>query len=62
MDKEMEVIPGTGKNTDGALFYHVEARCDIGIQCPRGVGTAAAAAAMASADSRPNLPPPADSI
>ena len=36
VDKDAESIPGiTGsQNTNGALFYHVEATCNTGILCP----------------------------
>ena len=33
IDKEPESVPGYNSNTDGALFYHVEATCN-GIPCP----------------------------
>ena len=33
MDREPQTIPGSGANTDGAVFYHVEASCN-GIPCP----------------------------
>ena len=33
VDKDAEGIPGSSANTDGALFYHVQTRCN-GIQCP----------------------------
>ena len=35
VDKEQESIPGTQVNTEGALFYHVEANCgSAGLPCP----------------------------
>ena len=33
VDKDQESIPGSQANTNGALFYHVEANCN-GMQCP----------------------------
>ena len=33
LDKDPESIPGSAANTNGALFYHVEATCN-GIPCP----------------------------
>ena len=33
VDKDAESIPGSAGNTDGALFYHVEATCS-GLPCP----------------------------
>ena len=33
VDKNPDSIPGSAPNTDGALFYHVEANCN-GIACP----------------------------
>ena len=33
VDKNAEGIPGSGANTEGSLFYHVQARC-TGILCP----------------------------
>ena len=33
LDKDPESIPGSAANTDGALFYHVEATCN-GLPCP----------------------------
>ena len=33
VDKDQEPIPGMQANTEGALFYHVEANCN-GMQCP----------------------------
>ena len=32
VDKDAEAVPGTAANTDGALFYHVEANCN-GMPC-----------------------------
>ena len=34
IDKDAEVVPGQGANTNGNLFYHVEADCSTGIPCP----------------------------
>ena len=34
VDKDMESLPGSSANTDGALFYHVEAVCSTGLPCP----------------------------
>ena len=34
VDRAMEPIPGSSQNHDGALFYHVEAVCGVGIPCP----------------------------
>ena len=35
MDGAQESLPESGGNTDGALFYHVEANCDRGqLPCP----------------------------
>ena len=33
VDKDSESIPGSAANTNGALFYHMEATCN-GIPCP----------------------------
>ena len=33
VDKDPESIPGSAANTNGALFYHVEATCN-GLPCP----------------------------
>nr|CAC81019.1 Col protein [Suberites domuncula] len=33
VDKDQESVPGSSANTNGALFYHVEATCN-GMQCP----------------------------
>ena len=33
VDKNAEAVPGTLANTDGALFYHVEANCNTGLLC-----------------------------
>ena len=33
VDKDPDSIPGSGPNTNGALFYHVEADCN-GMPCP----------------------------
>ena len=35
VDKDQESLPGGGTtNTDGVLFYHVEAVCNTGLPCP----------------------------
>ena len=34
VDRAMEAIPGSSPNHNGALFYHVEAVCGVGIPCP----------------------------
>ena len=34
VDKDQESLPGGGTNTDGVLFYHVEADCNTGLPCP----------------------------
>ena len=33
VDQDQESLPGSGANTNGALFYHVEANCN-GMPCP----------------------------
>ena len=33
IDKDQESLPGSQADTNGALFYHVEANCN-GIPCP----------------------------
>ena len=33
VDRSQESVPGSQANTNGALFYHVEATCN-GLQCP----------------------------
>ena len=33
IDKDQDSVPGSQADTDGALFYHVEANCN-GIPCP----------------------------
>ena len=33
VDKDQESLPGTHANTNGAVFYHVEANCGTGIPC-----------------------------
>ena len=33
IDKNPDSVPGSASNTDGALFYHVEASCN-GMLCP----------------------------
>ena len=34
MDKTPEVVNGTAVDTNGALVYHVEADCGVGLPCP----------------------------
>ena len=34
IDKSPDSVPGTASNTNGALFYHVEAHCSSGMACP----------------------------
>ena len=34
VDKAMESLPGSYLNINGALFYHVEAVCGVGLPCP----------------------------
>ena len=34
MDQSPQSVPGSIANTDGALFYHVEVKCNYGIPCP----------------------------
>ena len=34
VEKAMESLPGSAPNTEGALFYDVEAVCDVGLPCP----------------------------
>ena len=35
VDAEQESLPGSAANTNGALFYHVEADCSAaGLPCP----------------------------
>ncbi len=35
VDKGQESVPGSHANTEGALFYHVEANCGTaGLPCP----------------------------
>ncbi len=34
VDKGQESVRGSSVNTDGALFYHVEANCGTGLPCP----------------------------
>jgi len=34
VDKDMESIPGSALNTNGAQLYHTEATCGVGIPCP----------------------------
>jgi hypothetical protein len=33
VDRSQESVPGSSADTNGALFYHVEATCN-GLQCP----------------------------
>ena len=33
VDRDQESVPGSHADTDGALFYHVEASCN-GMPCP----------------------------
>ena len=33
VDKDQDSVPGSAPNTDGAVFYHVEANCN-GLACP----------------------------
>ena len=34
VDEDQESLPGSLDNTNGALFYHVEATCNTGLPCP----------------------------
>ena len=34
VDRAMESLPGSVRNTDGALFFHIEAVCDVGLPSP----------------------------
>ncbi len=34
VDKDSKAVPGEGRNSNGALFYHVGAVCDVGLPCP----------------------------
>jgi len=34
VDRNPQSVPGSSANTNGALFYHVEAKCNVGIPCP----------------------------
>ena len=34
VDQSPQSIPGSIANTDGALFYHIEVKCNHGIPCP----------------------------
>ena len=38
VDADQESLPGTQVNTNGALFYHVEADCNTGLPCLPYVG------------------------
>ena len=34
VDQYGEAVPGEEHNTNGALFYHVGATCNVGLPCP----------------------------
>ena len=34
IDKDQDSLPGSQANTDGVVFYHVEASCNTGLLCP----------------------------
>ena len=34
VDKDSKAVPGEARNTNGALFFHVGAVCDVGLPCP----------------------------
>ena len=34
MDHSPQSVPGSIANTNGALFYHTEVKCNVGIPCP----------------------------
>ena len=34
VDQYPQSVPGSRANTEGALFYHVEVKCNYGIPCP----------------------------
>ena len=34
VDQSAQSVPGSIANTDGAVFYHVEVKCSVGIPCP----------------------------
>ena len=34
VDRSPQSVPGSIRSTDGALFYHVEVKCNHGIPCP----------------------------
>ena len=34
IDKDAEVVPSQGANTEGDLLYHVRVDCGTGIPCP----------------------------
>ena len=34
VDKDQESLPGSHANTDGVIFFHVEAHCNSGLPCP----------------------------
>ena len=34
VDRDQESVPGTQANTNGALFYHIEANCGTDLPCP----------------------------
>ena len=34
VDKDQESLPGSHPDTNGVLYYHVEADCNTGLPCP----------------------------
>ena len=34
VDKDSKAVPGEARDTNGALFYHVGAVCNVGLPCP----------------------------
>jgi len=34
VDQNPQSVPDTAADTNGALFYHVEVKCNFGIPCP----------------------------
>ena len=34
VDKDSKAVPGEARNTNGALFFHVGAVCNVGVPCP----------------------------
>ena len=34
VDHSPQTVPGSSANTDGALFYHTEVKCNYGLPCP----------------------------